>query len=142
MKKAMLTLFALMVMCSMSALAQGNMGNMDHSSDKPAKASSGKMGPLKTVKGWVSDEKCGAKNASADGAACAKKCIDAGEKVVFVGDSDKKVWNVNNPEALKGHEGHHVAVKAHVNADDGSIHVMSVKMLSQGKASKKKSATT
>jgi len=142
MKKAMLTLFALMVMGSMSALAQSNMGNMtmDKSSSKPAKA--GKMGKAQTVKGWVSDEKCGAKNAGADGAACAKKCIDAGEKVVFVGDSDKKVWNVDNPDALKGHEGHHVAVKAHVNADAGSIHVMSVKMLSQGKAAKKKAATT
>lgn len=137
MKKAMLTLFALMVMASMSALAQGNMGNM--SNDKPAKAHASKA---QTVKGWVSDEKCGAKNASADGAACAQKCIAAGEKVVFVGDTDKKVWNVDNPDALKGHEGHHVAVKAHVDADAGSIHVMSVKMLAQGKAAKKKATTT
>ena len=32
-----------------------------------------------------------------------------------------------NPDALKGHEGHHVAVSGHVTGD--SIHVMSVKML-------------
>src|SRR5438105_1350513 len=138
MKKAMLSLFAVMVMCPLSALAQGNMGNMNQDTDKPAKANSGnaKMGPLETVKGYVSDEKCGAKNATAEGAACAKKCIAAGEKVVFVDDTDKKVWSVSNPEKLKGHEGHHVSVKAHVNADDQTIHVMSVKMLPAGKASK------
>ena len=38
-----------------------------------------------------------------------------------------------NPEALKGHEGHHVQVSAHVYADKGQIHVMSVKMLKAGK---------
>jgi hypothetical protein len=36
---------------------------------------------------------------------------------------------VQNPEALKGHEGHHVQVSAHVYADKDQIHVMSVKML-------------
>jgi len=40
-----------------------------------------------------------------------------------------KSWDVMNPETLKGHEGHHVEVSAHVYADKGAIHVMSVKML-------------
>ena len=34
-----------------------------------------------------------------------------------------------NPEALKGHEGHHVQVSAHLYSDKNAIHVMSVKML-------------
>jgi hypothetical protein len=34
---------------------------------------------------------------------------------------------VKNPEALKGHEGHHVAVTGQVEGD--SIHVDSAKML-------------
>lgn len=34
-----------------------------------------------------------------------------------------------NPEALRGHEGHHVQLKAHVYADKNAIHVMEVKML-------------
>jgi hypothetical protein len=34
---------------------------------------------------------------------------------------------VDNPEALAGHEGHHVAVTGHVKGD--SVHVESVKML-------------
>jgi hypothetical protein len=38
-----------------------------------------------------------------------------------------------NPETLKGHEGHHVQLSAHVYSDKNSIHVMSVKMLKQPK---------
>ena len=80
-----------------------------------------------TVNGWITDAKCGAKGANAGGAACTKKCLDAGEKMVVVTDGDQKILNVQNPDALKGHEGHHVAVSGHVSGD--SIHVMSVKML-------------
>ena len=48
-------------------------------------------------------------------------------------DKDQKSWTVQNPEALKGHEGHHVRVRAHVYTDKGEIHVMSVKMLGAAK---------
>ena len=64
--------------------------------------------PLKTLKGTVKAE---------------------GDKITFVDDADQKSWDVMNPEKLKGHEGHHVQVSAHVYADKNSIHVMSVKML-------------
>ena len=80
-----------------------------------------------TVNGWVTDAKCGAKGANAGGAACTKKCLDAGEKMVVVTDGDQKVLNVENPDALKGHEGHHVAVTGTVTGD--MIHVDSVKMM-------------
>ena len=85
------------------------------------------MGKAQTVNGWVSDSKCGAKGANAGAEACTKKCIAAGEKPVVVSDADQRVYSVENPDALKGHEGHHVAVTGHVNGD--SIHVESVKML-------------
>ena len=80
-----------------------------------------------TVKGYVSDSKCAAKGTSEKHAACAKKCIAAGEKMVVVTDGDNKVLTVDNPDALTGHEGHHVAVTGAVNGD--SIHVDSVKMM-------------
>jgi hypothetical protein len=80
--------------------------------------------------GWVSDSKCGAKGANADHAACAKKCIDAGAKPVLVTDKDMKVVAIDNPEALAGHEGHHVEVMGTMT-DSGSIHVDKVKMLAQ-----------
>ena len=79
-----------------------------------------------TVKGWVSDSMCGAKGASAGHEACAKKCLDKGAKMVVVTE-DKKVLTVENPDALKDHVGHHVAVTGHVNGD--SIHVESASML-------------
>ncbi|HLM81418.1 MAG TPA: hypothetical protein VK302_12410 [Terriglobales bacterium] len=80
-----------------------------------------------TVNGWVSDSKCGVKGANAHHAGCAKKCIKAGASPVVVTDNDQKVLTVDNPDALKGHEGHHVAVTGHVDGD--KIHVDSVTML-------------
>ena len=85
------------------------------------------MGKAQTVNGWVSDSKCGAKGANAGAEACTKKCLEAGAKVVVVTDSDSKVLAVDNPEALKGHEGHHIAVTGVITGD--SIHVDSMKML-------------
>jgi hypothetical protein len=85
------------------------------------------MGKSTTVNGWISDDKCGAKGANAGAEACTKKCIGAGAKAVLVTDGDQKVLAVDNPDALKGHEGHHVAVTGSVKGD--SIHVDSVKML-------------
>jgi hypothetical protein len=85
------------------------------------------MGKSTTVKGWVSDDKCGAKGANAKAEACTKKCLDAGAKMVVVTDGDQKVLMVDNPDSLKGHEGHHVAVTGTMKGD--SIHVDSAKML-------------
>lgn len=78
-----------------------------------------------TVKGYVADSKCGAKGKT--NAECTKKCISKGAKMVVVTDGDEKVLTVANPDALTGHEGHHVAVTGEVTGD--SIHVDSVKML-------------
>jgi hypothetical protein len=49
-----------------------------------------------------------------------------GEKLTFV--TDQRAWNVDNPETIKGHEGHYVRVQAHVYADKDSIHITEVKM--------------
>lgn len=80
--------------------------------------------------GWISDSKCGAKGANASHEACAKKCIGAGEKPVFVSDKDQKVMQVDNPDALKDHIGHHVQVTGKMSSD-GTLHVDKVKMLSE-----------
>jgi len=85
------------------------------------------MGKSATVNGWVTDEKCGAKGANAGAEACTKKCLGAGSAMVVVTDGDSKVLKVENPDALKGHEGHHVAVTGTMGKD--SIKVQSVKML-------------
>jgi|ERR1700722_1957342 len=46
----------------------------------------------------------------------------------FVSDKDGKSWTIDNPDAVKGHEGHHVTLKAHVSADKNTVEVVSLKM--------------
>jgi pentapeptide MXKDX repeat protein len=63
----------------------------------------------------------------------AKKTVDVTGKISedgksFVSDKDSKSWTIVNPAAVKGHEGHHVTLTAHVNADKSEVHVMSLKM--------------
>ena len=47
---------------------------------------------------------------------------------MFVSDKDSKSWTISNPDAVKGHEGHHVTLQAHVDADKNEVHVVSLKM--------------
>jgi len=84
-------------------------------------------GDAQTVNGWISDSKCGVKGANAKAEECTKKCIKEGASPVVVTDADQKVLMVENPDALKDHYGHHVAVTGHIDGD--KIHVDSVKML-------------
>jgi hypothetical protein len=100
MKKLLVLALAFSVMTiGVAALAQ----SMGQDSGQMAPAA-----PLKTIKGTVKFD---------------------GDKASFVADKDQKSWGVVNPEVLKGHDGHHVEVSAHVYADKGTIHIMSVKML-------------
>ena len=102
MKKLWILIFAVCLAFSMTTMAQEMGKSCDMGKDKAAAA------PLKTLKGTVKAE---------------------GDKITFVSDADQKSWDVMNPETLKGHEGHHVQLSAHVYADKNQIHVMSVKML-------------
>ena len=99
MKKMLILVLALSVMFTVAGFAQ----DMSKDSGTAAPAA-----PLKNIKGTVKAD---------------------GDKLTFVSDKDGKSWDVVNPEALKGHEGHHVELSAHVYADKGQIHIMTVKML-------------
>jgi hypothetical protein len=44
----------------------------------------------------------------------------------FTADKDGKIWKVNNPDALAGIQGHHVKVKAHLDAAQSQIQIVSV----------------
>jgi len=109
MRKLLVLCLAIFFVCALSALAFDDMGKTE------------------TVKGWVTDAKCGAKMASASGAACAQKCVNSGQKMVIVTDGDQRVLAVDNQDALKGHAGHHVTVTGTVSND--TIHVSNVKMM-------------
>jgi hypothetical protein len=47
---------------------------------------------------------------------------------MFVSDKDSQSWTITNPDAVKGHEGHHVTLTAQVDADKSEVHVVSLKM--------------
>jgi hypothetical protein len=49
-----------------------------------------------------------------------------GDKLRFV--TDQRAWKVDNPETLKGHEGHYVHAKAYVYPDKNLIHIAEVKI--------------
>ncbi|MGA9389115.1 MAG: hypothetical protein WBV69_01590 [Candidatus Sulfotelmatobacter sp.] len=49
----------------------------------------------------------------------------------FTNDKDNENYKVDNPAALKGHEGQHVAVIVHVDPDTGFIHIMQVEVPDQ-----------
>ncbi len=109
MKKWMIFLLAVAFTTGLSAFAQQKSNMAQTQADQSAA-----QAPLMTLKGTVKME---------------------GDKTVFVNDKDGKTWDIMNPEEVKGHEGHHVQLNAHVYADKDSIHIMSVKMLKGGSMS-------
>lgn len=79
-----------------------------------------------SINGWISDSMCAAKHAGTNGA-CAKKCIESmGAKPVFVDEAKKEVWQIDNPDAVKGHYGEKVTISASTNADKKTVHIDSV----------------
>jgi hypothetical protein len=107
MKKVLVSLLALTFAMTLTAFAQDASTSQD-SNMSQTQADQGAKAPLMTLKGTVKAD---------------------GDKYMFVNDKDGKSWDVMNPEELKGHEGHHVQLSAHVYADKNSIHIMSVKMI-------------
>jgi len=118
MKRITTFLFAFLITASLSLAAQepatkdqtANDKSVQKAENKEAKASS--KGKAMSLTGWVKDQ---------DG------------KTVFINDKDKQAWNISNLDAVKGHEGHHVKVKAKLNEADHSMDVEQVSMLSKSK---------
>lgn len=81
--------------------------------------------------GWVTDEHCGAKGASADHKACAEKCLKNGGKLVFYNTGDKKIYSLDNQDMAKANIGHEVKVTGEV--DGKSIKVASIDAAAPGK---------
>ncbi|SRR5712691_4960998 len=108
MKQLILVCFALAVVMSLFAFAQ--------STTKPSE---------------MKQETAKAEKMTTKAITLSGKVSDDGKTFV---DKDSKSWTVTNPEVLKGHEGHEVHLKAHVDDTKNEIHVVSVKM---GKAEMK-----
>lgn len=84
--------------------------------------------------GTISDAKCAAANKKHD-AACVEKCIAGGGKAVLV--AGKNIYTITNPDAIKGHEGHHVKVTGQLDAAKKEVTVEKVEMV-EAKAKGKK----
>jgi hypothetical protein len=52
--------------------------------------------------------------------------LEDGDKLRFV--TEQRAWRVENPEILKGHEGHFVRAQAYLYPETNSIHVTEVKL--------------
>jgi hypothetical protein len=68
-----------------------------------------------TVKGWIVDEYCGAKNANAAGTQCAKDCIKKGAKAVLAADG--KTYNLSNQKLATTLAGQEVEVTGTIDKD-------------------------
>ncbi|HEY2495661.1 MAG TPA: hypothetical protein VGK24_01220 [Candidatus Angelobacter sp.] len=110
MKRVLTFVFAFLMAASMSLMAQDTDKKTDKAEKKEAKAAA--KDKSMTLTGWIKDQ---------DG------------KTMFVNDKDKQAWNISNMDAVKGHEGHHVKIRAKLNESDHSVNVEKVTMLRKGK---------
>src|SRR3954471_12930690 len=118
MKKLYAAVFTFVLGFSLLGFAQDSSTGTSGSTDKKVakaekkEAKAAEKGKDMQLTGWVKEE---------------------GGKDVFVNDKDKQTWEISNPDAVKGHEGHHVKVKAKL---DESNHSMNVDKLTMMKAKK------
>ncbi len=124
MKRLLTIAFAFLVTCSITVFAQSTSDaaqtdnqaaktdkKVDKAEKKEAKAAA--KGKDMSLTGWVKSE---------------------GGKTTFVNDKDKQSWDISNPDAVKGHEGHHVSIKAKLNEADHSLTVDKLKMMRKAQA--------
>jgi hypothetical protein len=52
--------------------------------------------------------------------------LEDSEKLRFV--TEQRAWKVDNPETLKGHEGHYLHAEAYIYPDENLIHIIEVKI--------------
>ena len=112
MKRVLTFVFAFLMAASISLVAQDTDKKTDKAEKKEAKAAA--KDKSMTLTGWIKDQ---------DG------------KTMFVNDKDKQAWNISNMDAVKGHEGHHVKIRAKLNESDHSVNVEKVTMLRKSKQS-------
>ena len=111
MKRILLLVMAFLFSFSM-ALAQSSAPSQDTSKAEKKEAKAAEKGKDMHLTGWIKDEN---------------------GKTVFVNDKDKKSWDIANPDAVKGHEGHHVKVQAKLDEANHSVTIDKLTMMKKGK---------
>jgi hypothetical protein len=123
MKRITTFLFAFLITASLSLAAQEPATQEPATKDQTAtdkkvqkaekqEANAAAKGKVMSLTGWVKDQ---------DG------------KTVFINDKDKQAWNISNLDAVKGHEGHHVKIKAKLDESSHSLDVEKLTMMSKAK---------
>ena len=119
MKKFGVALFALLLWLSLCVVAQET--GAQQPTDQQGSMSQGQMtGKTAHTKGHLMG-----------------KISDDGKTLT---DKDGKSWTIDNPDAVKGHEGHDVSLRGQIDTASNTIHVKSLKMAAEH-ASKKKGGT-
>jgi len=76
--------------------------------------------------GYLTDTHCGAKMASKDHQEeCVQKCVKTGSKVHIVNESDKKMYDLDSYDKVKGLVGKKITVKGTLDAATNTITVES-----------------
>lgn len=117
MKKVMLSAAAL-AFFAVAAYA-GQAGSSQPSDQTSTKSSSTTKSRMQSIAGKISD----------DGK-------------TFTADKDGKQWTIKNPDEVKGHEGHHVRLRAHVDNNMNELDVTKVTMLGAKAGKKSKAASS
>jgi bisphosphoglycerate-independent phosphoglycerate mutase (AlkP superfamily) len=68
-----------------------------------------------TVQGWITDSFCGANNANAAGAKCAKDCYKNGAKLELVADG--KTYQLSDQKLAFENIGHEVVITGTIDKD-------------------------
>lgn len=85
----------------------------------------------KSWPGYVTDSKCAMNAKARTDAACVKKCVDGGDKLVLYDTLNHKVYQLDPQDSVTEHATHHVRVYGTLDGD--TIHVTSVKMIGGAK---------
>jgi hypothetical protein len=118
MKRLLTLLFAFVITAALSLAAQEPASKDQAAPDKKVEkaekkeAKAAEKGKTMSLTGWVKEQE---------------------GKTVFINDKDKQAWNIANPDTVKGHEGHHVKVKAKLNEADHSVNIEKMTMMRKSK---------
>lgn len=149
MKRFLTFAFAFLFTGSMALMAQSSDPNASQSSTAPSAAQSSTAQTDNSAQATQADEQNPktekkeekAEKKEAKAAAKGKDMRLTGwvkednGKVVFVNDKDKQSWDIANPDAVKGHEGHHVKVRAKLDEANHSITIDKLTMMKKSKQS-------
>jgi hypothetical protein len=84
-------------------------------------------GGSQTIYGYISCSACGAKGAADSHADCMEKCLAKGAAIILVTDDTKQIIRIDNPDAVRGHHAHRVALYGYFK--DSGFYIISVRMI-------------